>query len=183
MVIHLYWGHGKKSHGLWGWCLNVSPFCLLLYSPPDTSGLCYPAQSTCHYRKLTVPTFVWIEWLDDWRCTGCGSGGGLYPWNSFLWSHCSHFILLTGGIILKNNSYRMKCVYRKWVFDTWMFSKSATQNSDTDGHPELFFFHPFLTIWTLLTLCYIVMSHMPSIAAHSVGLAFLLWRFTFWVST
>jgi hypothetical protein len=161
MVIRLYRDHGKTSHGLWGWCSNVSPFLPTIVFP---SRCLWPVSPSPKHLSLSKgnSTNIHVNRMSRWLEVNVGkcAGRGLHPWDSFLWSHCSLFILLTGGIMLKMNSYRIKYVYRKWVFGRWLFCRSATQNSDTDGHPDLFLFSSIvsnLTLidWRVMLLCLI----------------------------
>jgi hypothetical protein len=56
---------GNKSHEWWRWwCWILATLCSL--SDPFT--LWEPPQNTHHYRKLSQPTFIWTDWLDD--CKG-----------------------------------------------------------------------------------------------------------------
>jgi hypothetical protein len=45
------------------WGFPLSAYCIFIQSPWD----CQPAQSAGFEWKLSLPSFMWTEWLDKWR--------------------------------------------------------------------------------------------------------------------
>lgn len=92
-----YWDCKKKSHG---WGDNGTEGFPLFASCWILLSTNWPVQSTYNLWRLSLPTFLWTEWLDGWngvvgstlkrKCTILRKMvNGLCPWDFFLPSEYS----------------------------------------------------------------------------------------------
>lgn len=92
---------------------SLSTYCCTPLQSPTLR--CQRAQSSCHVYTLSLPAFVWTQWLDDWRGgTICGTSfRGLIIavrfWSTVSCERTFNDVILSDFFVLK--TYRTVYVY------------------------------------------------------------------------
>jgi hypothetical protein len=75
--LNLYWGHGKKFHGSWGWQYVCLSACSI---PLQPSGFYQPTQNTCRLwgYRMVITTNICQNRMGRWLEENIGkyAGGG-----------------------------------------------------------------------------------------------------------